>query len=554
MVAIASQSEHTLPRSATRPFLGASKFTFLVGALLLVVVTMALYYPVTKHPFFDPDDSVYVTKNLHVQEGLTASTIWWAFRSHSTNWHPLTWLSHALDAQLFGLNPAGHHEMNVVFHALNAVLLFWVLKQATGYSGRSFMVAALFALHPINVEAVAWVAERKTMLSTTFFLLAFVAYRWYVLKPHAQRYLVVASLFVLGLLAKPQVIMLPLLLLLWDYWPLGRMFPPVVPGLSGTTSSPISPPRTFVYLFWEKVPLFALAGLDALATMHAQGVGPHKYWPFPLSVRLENAIISYVRYIGKAFWPAWLAPFYPHPGNSLSALQIAGALALLLLITALVIAARQRRYLVVGWLWFLISLLPMIGLIQVGKQGMADRYAYQPFLGLFIMVCWQIAEWSTDWRLPAAVMLAISIAILIMLSLITSRQINYWKGDQAIWSHTLQVTKDNWVALYKTGAAFYEQGQVSEAQPYFLRAYQLAPSDPDANIALGILEHQRGNFSQAIEYYKVAVNSPECQPEAKLQALANMGHAYERLGDPADAQKSFQAAEKLQSELTPASN
>jgi tetratricopeptide (TPR) repeat protein len=286
-------------------------------------------------------------------------------------------------------------------------------------------------------------------------------------------------------------------------------------------------------------------------TMHAQGVGPHKYWPYPLSIRLENAIVSYARYIGKAFWPAWLAPFYPHPGNSLPSWQIIAALIFLLLITIVVFAARQRRYLTVGWLWFLVCFLPMIGLVQVGKQAMADRYAYQPFMGLFIMVCWQAAEWASEWHVPVAVLPTLSIGVLAALSVLTYRQIGYWKDDQVLYSHTLQVTKENWVGLYNEGAAYYRKGQVVEATPYFLRAHELQPSDPAINIALGLVEHQRGNLSQAIEYYKVGTNSPECDPDLKFEALVNMGYAYKKLGDPADAQKSFEAAEKLKGEMVP---
>ncbi len=224
----------------------------------------------------------------------------------------------------------------------------------------------------------------------------------------------------------------------------------------------------------------------------------------------------------------------------------------MVLITTIVFAAGlQRRYLTVGWLWFLISLLPMIGLVQVGKQAMADRYAYQPFVGLFIMVCWQAAEWASEWHLPAAVVPTLGLAVLVVLSLITSRQISYWQDDQTLWSHTLQVTKDNWVALYQIAAAHYKQGQLSEATADFLQAHELEPSDPGINIALGMVEHQQGNLSQAIEYYKKGISSPECQAESKLQALINMGHAYERLGDTIDAEKSFKAAEKLKSEMVP---
>jgi protein O-mannosyl-transferase len=287
-----------------RQKISAGKQTFLL-CLLLSAATIAVYYPVHSHPFSDLDDYIYVTQNIHVQMGLSWDTVAWAFTTfHGFNWHPLTWISHALDCQLYELNPAGHHETNVVLHVVNAVLLFLVLRRATGSPLRSFMVAALFALHPINVESVAWVAERKTLLSTTFFILALGAYRWYAGRPNPARYFVLAFLFALGLMAKPQVIMLPVVLLLWDYWPLER-----VAGLGERPSSgqaAFFPQKSLVWLVMEKLPLLGLALVDAFLTMKAQAVGGPRFWHYPFSVRLDNAIVSYVRYLGKAFWPtAW---------------------------------------------------------------------------------------------------------------------------------------------------------------------------------------------------------------------------------------------------------
>ena len=526
-------------------FTDSRPLTFFLG-LLLVLGSMAVYWPVHRHPFFDPDDSLYLTQNVHVQAGLSWATVNWAFRSHYINWHPLTWLSHTLDFQMFGLDPAGHHEMNVLFHALNAVLLFWVLKQATGYIGRTFMVAALFALHPINVEPVVWVAERKTMLSTLFFLLALGAYRWYAREPRIGRYAVVALLFALGLMAKPQVIMLPFVLLLWDYWPLGRMFPDNEGAGKGTKSATLYEAKSFVALVEEKLPLFAIAALDALVTMKAQGAS--KFQPYTFVVRLENAIVSYARYVGKAFWPAWLAPHYPHPGNSLKAWQVLGALSFLSAVTGLVIAAWRRRYLTVGWLWFLVTLIPMIGLVQVGGQAMADRYAYQPFLGLFIMVCWGAAEWAKERRLPAVVLPAVSIVILLMLSALTHRQVGYWNDELSLWSHTLQVTGPNLVADIRIGAELDRQGRTTEALQYFLKALAIRPWDPYANLEIAFYEHRHGNLAGAIEYYKKVLSSPEVEPESQIRAFINMGHIYLDWGDSDDARKCFQAAKELDDE------
>ncbi len=361
-----------------------------------MVATVVLYYPAIQHPFVNYDDDGYVTNNLHVQAGLAWDTVAWAFTTYDqANWHPVTWLSHALDCQLFQLDPAGHHGTNILLHVLNALLLFWVLAQATGFTGRSFMVAALFALHPINVESVVWVAERKNLLSMLFFLLALGAYRWYAREPRPGRYAVIAVLFALGLMAKPQVITLPFILLLWDYWPLQRMLVEGQPAAIGTGAA--VPPRRFSSLLLEKLPLVALSAISAVITVMAQrrgGINPE----LSLSARLANAIVCYARYVGKAVWPTHLAPMYPHPGSSLANWEVFSALLFLMVVTALVIAARRRRYLPVGWLWFLGTLIPMIGLVQVGRQAMADRYAYVPFLGLFIMMCWGVADCAVAGR------------------------------------------------------------------------------------------------------------------------------------------------------------
>lgn len=512
-------------------------------SLILIVLSVGLYYPVRTHPFVNYDDNVYVTENLHVQDGLTWETVSWAFVSYDAgNWHPLTWLSHALDFQIYGQDPAGHHQTNMLLHTLNAVLLFWVLCRATGYAGRSFVVAALFAVHPINVESVAWVSERKTVLSMAFFLLALGAYRWYVSKPKLGRYAVVALLFVLGLMAKPQVITFPFVLLLWDYWPLRRMSL----GKESATDSGF-PQKSLRSLVEEKLPLFGIAAASAVITMKAQRAGGAvlSLASSPLSIRLANAIVSYVRYIGKAFWPTPLAPMYPHPGASLRAWQVYGGLLILLAITMLVAERRTHRYLPVGWLWFLGTMIPMIGLVQVGRQAMADRYAYLPLLGVFIMICWGISDFVRDKRLPQTLLPALSCVVILALAIVAHRQIGYWADNVTLWAHTVEVTGPNYVAQDDLGGALMTQNRLEEAIGHFREAAAIHPVDPISNFNIGFYDQRHGDLRKAIEQYKKAIILTT-SPALKTQALNNMGLAYRDLGDLDRARECFESAKKMQ--------
>jgi len=535
-----------------------AKQRLLLG-LLLVVATLVLYWPVSHHPFVNYDDDQYITVNAHVQSGLNWSTVKWAFTTYDqANWHPLTWLSHALDCQLFQLNPAGHHDVNLFWHVLNVLLLFWVLQDATGYVGRSAMVAALFAVHPINVETVAWVAERKNLLSMFFFLLALGTYRWYTRKPRIGRYIIVALLYALGLMAKPQVITLPFVLLLWDYWPLRRMF--ATDEKPDPRALAVIPAKSFSWLVLEKLPLLALSAASAVITMKAQrfagGINPD----VSFSSRLVNAIVSYARYLGKAFWPVHLAPMYPLPGQSLRTWQVLAALLLLLAITALAIAARhRRRYLLVGWLWFLGTLVPMIGLVQVGVQAMADRYAYLTFVGLFIMTCWSVADWypeSSEFSVhqnfanPRRVVLAgMSITVLLALMVVAHRQINYWDDNVVLWQHTLQVTGPNWVAENNLGHALLNTGQEEQAIQYFRAAVAINPSDPDSTMNIGAYEQGHNDLSGAVEQYKKVIamtqNTARLNTPRRAQTFRNMGHAYREMKDYAEARDCYQQAVDL---------
>jgi protein O-mannosyl-transferase len=500
-------------------------------SLVLVFATSLLYLPIIHHPFANMDDSGYVYQNLYVQDGLTWETIKWAALSRDdNNWHPLTWLSIALDCQMFGIDPAGHHAMAIVYHAIDGVVLFWVLLLATGYIGRSFMVAALFALHPINVESVAWAAERKTLLSTLLFLLALGAYRWYARQPGIIRYCVVAALFTLGLMAKPQIITLPCVLLLWDYWPLRRVFPDKrVAPVPDELVAPV-PSRSPRWLLLEKLPLLVICAASALATMKAQGVGRPQGWQYTIWIRTGNAIVSYVRYIGKAFWPSHLAIMYLHPGASLRFWQVAVCAVVLLVITGLVLVARRYRYLPVGWFWFVGTLVPTIGLIQVGRQAMADRYAYQSFLGLFIIACWGAADWVRLQRFPKVLLPAVSIGVLAVLSVLTYRQIGYWQDNLTLWSHALKVTDNNWMAHDMVAAQLMAQGHTEEGMAHYWAANAILPTDASSNLAIAIYEQNHHNLQEAVRRYKHVVAELE-DPNELYKAYINLAVAYRDLGD-----------------------
>lgn len=519
----------------------------LAFSLILVVITTALYLRVNGFPFVNYDDTVYVTQNVAVQDGVTWNTIRWSFTTYRVGtWHPLTWMSHALDCQLFDLDPAGPHDVNALLHVVNVVLLFWVLQRATGFNGRSFMVAALFALHPVNVESVVWIAERKNSLSMLFFLLALGAYRWYVADRKLGRYIAVVVLFALGLMAKPQVITFPFVLLLWDYWPLRRTAKgPALAnrGLERGTQIQMS----FSQLVWEKLPLFALSGVSAFLTMSAMRADGNKF-SYPFGLRLEFALVSYVQYIGKALWPATLSPFYPHP-DFVPAWQAAGALLFLALVTAVTISLRRARpYLSVGWLFFLGTLVPMLGFAGVGyqgKQGIADRYGYLPFIGLFIMICWAVADWAGQRHLPTAVLRAVSAAVLLILGLVAYHQLGYWRDNVTLWTHALAVTDGNFLAENNLGKALLADGRTEEGVTHFYRAVAIYRDDPVGNMNIGIYEQKRANFFAAIERYKKTVSLTR-DPELKGGAYSNMAACYRQLGDVGAAQQSQDEAARLQ--------
>ncbi|MGA2370688.1 MAG: tetratricopeptide repeat protein [Candidatus Korobacteraceae bacterium] len=535
----------------------------LVLSLLLVVATFALYFPVHHYPFINFDDRDYVYENPHVDAGVSWATVQWAFTSsYAENWHPLTWLSHALDCQLFGVKAGPAHDVNVLFQALNAVLLFWVLLRATGYAGRSFMVAALFALHPINVESVAWVAERKNLLSMMFFLLALGTYRWYASRPQVGRYSVVALLFILGLMAKPQIITLPCVLLLWDYWPLQRiafrhsLFAFRQKDASSKTQlaknqrqSPdeeqtAKSEERILWLLVEKLPLLAIAAASAAITLHVQHDARMR---FSRLARVGNGILAYGLYVKKALWPTHLAALYLHPGETQNWWKVSASGLILLAITVLVIVGRRHRYLPVGWFWFLGTLVPTLGIVQVGVQSMADRYAYLSFIGLFIMICWGTADLGEHLHLPTLLLPSAGVAVLLVLAVMARLQINCWQSDEVLWTHALQVTTGNWLAESQLGTALAIDGRIGEAVPHFYKTLALSPTDADANMGLAIYQLQRGNFREAIGRYEMVVNNKAVRPGMIVNAWVGMAKAYRALGDKEKAQECLQQAKRVPS-------
>ena len=488
---------------------------------------MVLYNPVSRYPFLTFDDQRYVTENWHVQAGLRWESVEWAFTTYdAANWHPLTWLSHALDWQLFGKNSAGHHYTNVLLHTTNVVVLFLLLQSATGCAGRSWMVAALFALHPINVESVVWIAERKNVLSMLFFLLALWAYGGYVRRPGIARYAALAVLFAFGLMAKPQVITFPFVLLLWDYWPLERSLP-------GSR------------LILEKVPLLLMSVGSAIVTVKAQAAGGavRSTLEYSLSGRLQNAVVAYASYVLKAVWPLRLAPLYPHPGNSLSAWQVSLALMFLGTATACVVIARRRRYLAVGWFWFLGTLVPMSGLVTVGAIAMADRYAYLPFVGLFILLSWGAADLAQEWHLSRSA-LVIPALVLLALVAVAHRQIDYWRDNVSLWTHTIEVTGPNFVAEDSLGAGLAAEGKLQEAEAHFRRAVEISPEDPIGNFNLAAYAQEKGDLQEAAGRYQLML---QLKSDARLQADAysRLGSVYRAMGNFPQAQESYRAALQL---------
>lgn len=501
----------------------------------LAVIILAVYMQVGNHQFLNLDDNTYITDNHHVTSGITGQNIIWAFTSiESYNWHPITWLSHMTDVQLFGINPRGHHLTNVAIHTASTLLLFILLHRLTGTFWRSASVAAMFALHPLHVESVAWAAERKDVLSALFWFLTLLFYSEYVAKRKASLYIVALISFVLGIMSKPMLVTLPIVMLLIDFWPLDRYSLDDRQGLRQLL-------RRLTTLATEKIPFFICSLFSCLITIYAQykGGAVAGLTTVPLLLRSENAMVAYVTYIGKTLWPRDLAVFYPF-NSSINFWQVICSLLILILLSIVAIrTARQSPYFALGWFWFLITLLPAIGLIHVGAQSMADRYTYIPGIGLFIIAAWGIPELTKDLRYQKTVLTLLAAAVIIASTILTWQQLRHWRNNISLYRHTLRVTADNYTIHNNLGVALQVSGDIDAsivqyeetlrinpnywyaqdnlekalrakrdregAIQFYREMIQMSPNNANAHSNLGFVLAGKGNLDEAIKEYQIVI-------------------------------------------------
>ncbi len=563
--------------------------------LFLMAAALIAFWQVNYCNFVDIDDPLYVAKNIHIRDGITTEAMRWAFTTgYASNWHPLTWMSHMLDVQLFGLNPRWHHLSNLLLHIANTLLLFWVFHRMTKAPWKSAFAAALFAIHPLHVESVAWVSERKDVLSTFFWMLTMGAYIHYVAHPRLKNYLAVFIFFALGLMAKPMLVTLPFVLLLLDFWPLQRFEPKKSArqtrteasrqgagsveraqlsakkrkGKSGKTAAgqgtvkeekPAD--RTYQWalirpLIREKIPLFALTALSCIVTYTVQQKGGSvaSIAAFSPGVRIANALVSYIIYIAKTLWPVNLAVYYPLPGLQ-PIWQVLGAVVFLGAVTFTVIrTAKRLPYLTVGWLWFAGTLVPVIGIVQVGSQAMADRYSYIPLIGLFVMAAWGIPDLLKKWRPTLEprkeALFALSALVLLSLLIVTRTQVGYWRNDFALYDHSLKVASLSDVIHYNRGIAYGELGNLRQAISDYDRAIEINLKYADAYNNRGVAYGKLGDPRQAISDYDAAI---KINPEY-AEAYNNRGVAYNELSNLRQAISDFDRAVEINPEYAEAYN
>ncbi|MGP8200847.1 MAG: tetratricopeptide repeat protein [Limisphaerales bacterium] len=497
--------------------------------LVLAAITFAVFGQTLHHQFIDLDDGAYVYVNPVVSQGLTLKGIIWAFSCHAANWHPLTWLSHMLDCQLYGLHPGGHHLTNVLLHTATVIVLFLVLRQMTGALWRSAFVAAVFAIHPLRVESVAWVAERKDVLSGLFFMLTIVAYVSYARRPWSfARYGLVVLLFVLGLMCKPMLVTLPVVLLLLDYWPLQRA-------------------ERAKKLVLEKLPMMALSAASCFVTLLAQSKVIRSSEAFALPLRLVNALVTCIVYLGQMVYPAGLIVVYPYPHNGLPWWEVALACLLLAGFSAFAWAERRKQpWLLMGWLWYLVMLLPVVGIVQVGVQAHADRYTYLPQIGIYLAVTWLVAQW----RVSRAVLGSLMAGVIAGLMVCAWKQVGYWNNNITMWTHMLSCNPRNAMANYLLGNALARQGKLVEATGHYQKALQLRPDFTEACNNLGNVLMQQGKADEAIvQFQKAAQIDP-----GNAEAFVNLGSVLQQKGRLDEAISRFQKALQLRPDYAQARN
>jgi protein O-mannosyl-transferase len=508
----------------------------------LIAINLLIYAQVRNHEFTQWDDPDYVSKNYEVSRGLTRQGICWAFTTgHEANWHPATWISHMADVQFWGMSPGRHHLMSLLLHIANTLLVFWILFRTTAAAGSSAFVAGLFAAHPLHVESVAWVAERKDVLCAFFFLIAILAYTAYVRKPDFKRYLMVAALFVLALMSKPMAVTLPFVLLLIDIWPLGRL-----------RLGPGQRPTCF-RLVREKIPLVFLSAASSVVTIVVQlhGGSVVKVDSIPLSTRMANALTSYVAYLGNTFWPADLSAYYPYGG--LSAIRIGCCLVVLVGVSALIVRSGARHpHILVGWIWYLVMLLPVIGLIQVGAQAKADRYTYLPLIGIFIMIAWGVPEIMN--RLPnSKMLLTVAGAIVVCVLAATAHgQTSYWANGLSLWDHALKLYPNSHLIHLNAAYELNRRGESFEAGRHFSEALRLNPNSAEAHNAIGVALSKEGRADEAVEHFLAALRlKPDyADAHANLGArLAELGRTAEAISNLAEALRSDPGNPEIQVDM-----
>jgi len=531
---VASQLRRPVVPPRQLPLLPSNRF---VVCILLAAILLLTYSPVLRNGFVDYDDADYVTQNPHVNTGISWANSVWAFRTaYASNWHPLTWISHQIDCAIFGLTPAGPHVTNLLVHVTNMFLLFFWLTNVTRSRGSSAFVALAFGLHPVNVESVAWIAERKDVLSTLLWLLVLYSYTAYTRGPNLGRYLLTLVCLVAGLLSKPMLVSVPLLLLLLDWWPLARK-------------------ERLSRLLLEKLPLLAIAAASCWVTLWAQqrGGSVTAFDGLPLELRLANAAISYVRYLGKVAWPSKLAVFYPYPTAGIAPLAVAASLGALALVTLAFVRWRSTRpWLLAGWIWYLLTLAPVIGIVQVGMQSMADRYLYVPLIGLLIAAAWQANEWAGPSRGRMKLAAAVAALLLAAWGVLTWRQAHYWKDGATLFRHAISVTDGNFVAHDNLGVELDRAGQHEEALAEYRETLRIKPGDRNgetnfaqASFAKGARLFDSGNPAAAMDAFRQGLRY---RPGDAL-AHSYMGLILLQQAQPAAAIAEFQAALRLDRSL-----